>query len=309
MIADTAAGRILSGVGGLYRIDARPGHTILLASARGLFRKSGFVPTAGDIVDCQSSGDPDRPWRIMSVRERKNFLIRPSVANLDGLIIIVSAADPPPDFLLVDKMLALSLIHGIEPLICLTKTDLSDPGIDRLDDYRPVGCRLIETNLQNETGLEALKSWIHGKTVCMAGQSGVGKSTLLNRLFGSEQMAVGELSLKIGRGRHTTREVVFFPFAGGYLADTPGFSSLELYQLGITGSQLPLAYPELADVGGRCRFSGCRHVGELGCAVTACAIAPERLRRYRDLREQLDSINPWQSSRRQMHHDNLDDKY
>ena len=297
MSPETATGRILSGVGGLYRIDARPGHAVLLASARGLFRKSGTVPTAGDLVDCQASGDPDRPWRIMGIHERKNFLVRPSVANLDGLIIIVSAADPPPDFMLIDKLLAVSLIHGIEPLICLTKTDLSDPEDNRLEDYKPVGCRLIQTSLTHEGGLADLVEWIHGKTVCMAGQSGVGKSTLLNRLSGVERMLVGDLSQKIGRGRHTTREVVFFPFAGGYLADTPGFSSLELYQLGITGAQLPIGYPELAERSDHCRFTGCRHVGELGCAVPGSGMAPERLRRYRELREQLDAINPWQTNR------------
>ncbi|MEA4888417.1 MAG: ribosome small subunit-dependent GTPase A [Clostridiaceae bacterium] len=284
-------GRILRGIGGLYRIAPAAGEPVL-ASARGLLRKKGMAPTAGDWVDYQASGDPDRPWRIMTIHPRHNYLVRPTVANLDGLFIVLSAADPPPDFFLADKLLALCKIHQIEPWICLTKTDLSDGMTDILASYRPVGCHLLETSPEDESGLAGLKDWLAGRTACLAGQSGVGKSTLLNRLCGEDIMPVGDLSEKIGRGRHTTREVVFFPCAGGYLADTPGFSSLELDELGVDGRDLPLGYPEMLEAAEHCRFSGCRHLGELGCAVPASGIDPERLARYRTLRKQLDIMGP-----------------
>jgi ribosome biogenesis GTPase len=290
-------GRILRGVGGLYWVDGQDG-AILQASARGLFRKNREVPTAGDLVDCEPSGDPDRPWSIRHIHPRRNFLVRPAVANLDGLVITVSATDPPPDFMLVDKLLAISYINGIEPLLVLTKTDLTEDTTDLLQPYRPVGCLILETAPQDETGVAAFEQWLAGKTACLAGQSGVGKSTLMNRLHGETVMSVGSISERIGRGRHTTREVVFFPVAGGYLADTPGFSTLELPDIGINGDQLADGYPEIRQVRDQCHFNDCRHIGEPGCAVSGSEIDPERLERYRQLRSQLDALDPYQKKAR-----------
>ena len=222
------------------------------------------------------------------------------MANLDGLIIILSAVEPEPDFYLADKLMAVSLINGIEPLICLTKTDLSDAS-GQLACYIPAGCRIIETSPDDEDSLLVLKTWMDGRTISFAGQSGVGKSTLLNRLFGEERMPAGEVSSRIGRGRHTTRHVELFPINGGYLADTPGFSSLELYDLGVTGEQLETGYPEISLVADRCRFTGCRHLGDLGCAVPDSGIHPDRLQRYRFFRNQLDSIDPYSGKTRNQH--------
>jgi ribosome biogenesis GTPase len=277
-------GMILSGVGGLYRVDT--GEELLLAGVRGILRKDGQIPTVGDRVDCTASGDPDRPWLIERLHERRNRLIRPAVANLDALLITVSAADPPPDCLLVDKLLTLCLLNQIEPMIILTKTDLTGKQDDLLASWRPSGVRLLET-APGDDNLDLLNSWIRGRTVSLAGQSGVGKSTLLNRLWGGTAMPVGSVSRRIGRGRHTTREVIFFPYAGGYLADTPGFSTLELEELGISGDLLPIGYPEL-QTAAPCRFDDCRHLGEPGCSVPDCAIHPDRLARYRQLRSRLD---------------------
>lgn len=291
-------GRILRGVGGLYWVSGSGGE-ILQASARGLFRKNREVPTAGDLVDCEPSGDPDRPWSIRNIRPRRNFLVRPAVANLDGLVITVSVTDPPPDFLLIDKLLAISHINGIEPLLILTKTDLTADSTDLLQPYRAAGCQILEIVPQDETGVAAFERWLEGKTACLAGQSGVGKSTLMNRLHGETVMSVGSISERIGRGRHTTREVVFFPIAGGYLADTPGFSTLELPDAGINGDQLADGYPEIVQVRDQCHFNDCRHIGEPGCAVPASSIDPERLERYRLLRGQLDALDPYQKKRSQ----------
>ncbi|NLM78858.1 MAG: ribosome small subunit-dependent GTPase A [Ruminococcaceae bacterium] len=289
-------GRILRGVGGLYWVDGPDGE-LLEACVRGIFRKKGYVPTAGDFVTCQPSGDPDRPWNITAIHPRRNHLVRPAVANLDMLLITVSAVNPPPDFLLVDKLLAVALVHAIEPVLILTKTDLSEAPDDILEPYRPVGCPILGMSPDDEASLDEMKKRLRQKTICLAGQSGVGKSTLINRLFGETVMSVGQVSERIGRGRHTTREVVFFPYEGGYVADTPGFSTLELAELGINGDQLARHTPEIEHVAGTCRFNDCRHTGEPGCAVPDSGIDQGRLERYRLLREQLDALNTYDRGR------------
>ncbi len=289
-------GRILRGVGGQYWIAADSGN-IGTASARGIVRKDGLTLTVGDFVECLPSGDPDIPWRIERILPRKNYLVRPAIANLDGLVITLSAADPPPDFFLADKLLTVCLLNHIEPLLCLTKTDLAEDWQIITHSYRETGIRIIETAPADQESLLELHRWMQGRVVSFAGQSGVGKSTLLNRLCGEEMMPAGDLSARAGRGKHTTRHVELFPQSGGYLADTPGFSSLELYDLGITGDQLVYGYPEIAKFEGKCRFTGCRHLGELGCAVPDSGIDPERLQRYRFFRNQLDSIDPYACSR------------
>lgn len=288
----SVVGRITKGVGGQFEVALENGQESI-ASARGIFRKEGMTPTVGDMVECAPSGDPGIPWRIDIILPRRNFLVRPPLANLDGLVITLSAADPAPDFYLADKLLTICYINHIEPLLCLTKTDLAHGCESDLSGYSRAGCRIIETSPDDHSGLTELRTWITGRVVSFAGQSGVGKSTLLNRLFGVEMMPAGELSIKISRGRHTTRHVELFPLAGGYLADTPGFSSLELAELGIKGEQLVDGYPEIIAVEGDCRFTGCRHLGELGCAVPGSGIDDGRLLRYRFFRHQLDSIDPY----------------
>ncbi len=285
-------GRIVKGVGGQYQVRYNDGKTEG-ASVRGIFRKDGLKPTVGDIVRCVPSGDQDIPWRIEHIEPRKTYLVRPPVANLDALVITLSAADPEPDLFLADKLITVCLVNGIEPLIILTKTDLAADASAVLDDYRQTGCRLLETAPHDTESLVVLRQWIAGRMVSFAGQSGVGKSTLLNRLFDAEMMPSGDLSAKLGRGRHTTRHVELFSIDGGFLADTPGFSQLELKDLGIDGDQLETGYPEIQSVSPNCRFTGCRHLGELGCAVPDSPIPEGRLERYRTFRKQLDSFDPY----------------
>ncbi|HBP37665.1 MAG TPA: ribosome small subunit-dependent GTPase A [Clostridiales bacterium] len=292
----TRTGRILRGVGGQYLIadDAGP---VGMASARGIFRKEGLVPTIGDLVECEPSGDPDTPWRMCKILPRRNYLVRPPIANLDGMVITLSAAEPPPDSYLADKLLTICLLNQIEPLICLTKTDLPQAIPDVTAGYRAAGCRTIETEPDDQASLNQLREWMRGRVITFAGQSGVGKSTLLNRLAGAEIALIGSLSGRVGRGKQTTRHVELYPLAGGYLADTPGFSSLELEDLGVSGEQLAAGYPEILAAAGQCRFTGCRHLGELGCAVPGCGMDPDRLQRYRYFRTRLDSLNPYSGSR------------
>lgn len=287
--------RILKGIGGQYLLAAPSGETFL-ASARGLFRKDGMIPTPGDLVEVNESGDPDVPLRIITLVPRKNYLIRPTVANLDCLIITLSAAEPAPDFHLADKLLAVCLVHGIEPILCITKTDIPDHQAQAVKAvYEKSGLTIVLTNPFDQASHDQLRQLLCERVVSFAGQSGVGKSTLLNQLFGDERMLTGEISDRIGRGRHTTRHVELFPYAGGFLADTPGFTSFELAELGVLGSDLIRGYPELMALEGRCRFSGCRHLGELGCALEHDTIDPGRLSRYRQFRLELDQIKPYQN--------------
>ncbi len=268
-----------------------PDGQVGIASARGLFRLEDLVPPPAIRWNASIACDPDVPWRIVHILPRRNHLLRPPIANLDGLIITVSAAEPQPDFYLADKLLTVCLINQIEPLLCLTKIDLATD-TDLLAGYQPTGCSMIETSPEDESGLVELKNWMTGRFVSFAGQSGVGKSTLLNRLFGQELMPEGHVSSRIGRGRHTTRHVELFPLNDGFVADTPGFSSLELADFDISGEQLVTGYPEIQAVADRCRFTDCRHIGEPGCAVSTGDIHPDRLLRYRFFRNQLDSIDP-----------------
>ncbi len=289
--------RILKGVGGQYMLAGATGQSGL-ASARGLFRKDGLVPTPGDWVEAIPSGDPDIPWRILKILPRKNELVRPTLANLDCLIITLSSADPAPDFQLADKLLAVCWLHQIDPVLCITKTDLPGNQADLIEQaYRPSGVKIVQTSPADKASHAALRQILGGRVVSFAGQSGVGKSTLLNQLFGDTKMETGEVSERIGRGRHTTRHVELFPFLGGFLADTPGFTSLELSEFGVTAAELVTGYPEIQAISDQCRFTGCRHLGELGCAIDRATIDPGRLVRYRQFRTELELIKPYGQNR------------
>ncbi len=295
-------GLIIRGVGGQYWIDDGRGGEPRAAKPLGIFRKTGTTPLAGDRVTCVETGDPLIPLTVTAIHERRNALIRPAVANLDCLIVTFALQDPVPDLYLIDKLLIVCAEHRIDPILVLTKTDQLDAAGETaaealLAPYRAAGFTVLRTGFGRLDGREALLRRIAGRIVAFAGQSGVGKSTLLNDLFGSELMETGEISGRAGRGRHTTRHVELFPFAGGYIADTPGFSSLELETLGVGAAAVVAAYPEIAAAEGRCRFVGCRHIGEAGCAVDPAAVDAGRLERYRYFRNLIDAIKPYAARR------------
>ena len=293
--------RILKGVGGQFWIA--DGATLIgVATARGILRRRNHSPLPGDEVIYSSTGDPDVPWVIDRIFPRRNHLIRPPVANLDGMVITLSADQPAPDYYLADKLLTICRHHQIEPLICLTKVDLAAEVPPIRSIYEPAGCRVVLTHPEEDDSLDILRRWMRGRIISFAGQSGVGKSTLLNRLFDREMMITGGLSEKAGRGRHTTRHVELFPHDDGYIADTPGFSMLELSDFAINGTDLVHGYPEIEAIEEHCRFTGCRHLGEMGCAVRDSSIHPDRLERYRYFRRQLDSIDPYAAGKPQIRH-------
>ncbi len=284
--------KILRGVGGQYLLHNHQTEFTGLAMVRGILRQKQQAPLPGDIVVYEDSGDPDIPYVINSICERKNSLPRPRISNLDVLLITASSTLPAIDYYLLDRLCAYAYFHDIEPVLLLTKNDLepdSETVAEFYRNYEPTGFPIFRTGLADGETLEHLATYLAGKNVAFAGQSGVGKSTLINRIFGIELMTVGKISHKGKRGKQTTRHVEFFPTAkAGYIADTPGFQTISLFDLQMQPAEFALGYPEIADSSEACRFRTCSHTGELGCVVAEKQLMhPARYERYCELYKQL----------------------
>ena len=270
-------GLIIKGVGGFYFVLAEDGE-VSVCKARGLFRKQKLTPVVGDRVEfaqnaekteaASQDGHLTADGYLMKLLPRKNELIRPAVANIDKLLIVVAASRPLPDLLLVDKLLILCEKYGIEPVIAINKCDEAEPGAveNLLAEYTPTGYGIHVVSAETGEGLGALADKLGGAVICLAGQSAVGKSSLLNALLPGAELAVGGLSRKTERGRHTTRHTELIPLpGGGAVLDTPGFSFLDSMEL--PPEEIRSLYPELRGAEENCRFSGCLHLSEPGCFV------------------------------------------
>lgn len=285
---------IIRGVGGHYTLHRHAPPFEGLAYLRGILRQSDVRPLAGDRVIYEPSNDPDIPYVVNQILPRRNVSVRPAVANLDVLVLTASVVKPRPDFFLLDRLIVYCRASGIEPVMLITKTDLAATKskaalLDALkQNYANADVPIYTDGFDDDdTDLLRFMERIRGRIVAFAGQSGVGKSTKLNRLLGKTMSETGDVSGKIERGRHTTRETTLFPLEdGGYLADTPGFSVLNLADLEVTPEVLRDGYAEFDQLRGVCRFLDCRHDGDLGCAVSDDIIHPERLDRYRKLIEE-----------------------
>ncbi len=288
---DQVEGKITRGLGGIYNIRLSSGENVS-ASARGVFRKAKITPTVGDNVSISSSGDPDVPYVIDRINKRKNSLIRPPVANVDVLILCFAVKDPEPDLKLLDKMLIICGILDIKPCIIFTKCDLNDSyGQSLFETYKNAGFDCFRSGIDEDIDPQKiLETGGKGATFGFAGPSGVGKSTLCNGLLEGDVMKVGDISDRLKRGKHTTRHVELFDFFGGFIMDTPGFTSLSLFELGVEYKSVILGYPEISKEGENCRFDDCRHASERDCAVTAnvgVTIDQGRYDRYREFEEEL----------------------
>ena len=283
-------GIITKGIGGLYFVKAED-NQIYECKARGIFRKEKIKPMIGDNVLFEYD---DNGAVITEIEPRKNSLIRPSVANIDTLIAVISAKNPCPDFLLTDKLLLMAEIRNIPPVICITKTDLSSTK-EIHDVYKNTGYKIFEVSSKTNTGISELKSILKGKTTAFAGLSGVGKSSLLNLLI-ERNLKTGDISHKINRGKHTTRHVELFDLdIGGFVLDTPGFSSFEPDT--IEENTLSLYYPEMGSYKNSCRFKGCSHINEPDCAVKDALnnghISEERYKNYCQIYTTLKNNKKW----------------
>lgn len=276
----SAEGVIVKGVGGLYYARGEDGGTHVLR-ARGIFRRWHITPMVGDRV-CFTPGQGEEHGWVEEILPRESQLVRPPVANVRYLVIVLAPA-PAPDYLLIDTLIAMALRQGIRPALVVNKCDLDGGTYEAVrSDYAGLGAPLLAVSALSGQGMDGLRSLLASGVCCLAGQSGVGKSTLLCAATGL-RLQTGEISQKIHRGRHTTRHAELL-FSGEYrVLDTPGFSLLELWD-GLEPIRLKEYYPEFAPYEGQCRFSPCYHLSEPGCAVLKAARAGEisqaRLERY-----------------------------
>lgn len=254
-------GRIIKSVGGIYEVETADGN--FSCKARGVFRNKGISPYTGDFVRvcAEENAEP----LITEIYPRKNEIVRPPMANLDAVLLVISACEPFPNAYVIDKLTAVFESKGIETVPVFTKQDKSDCG-ELIDVYEGLGYRCFRVDNTTGQGADAVKEYINGKTVALIGNSGVGKSSLINCIFPELARATGEISKKLGRGRHTTREVTLYPFGDGYIADTPGFSTVEVNRyIDIPKEELKYCFREMAEA--ECRFSNCVHLKEAGCTV------------------------------------------
>ena len=265
-------------------------------SARGIFRKDGISPCAGDNVRVVTEENSEPV--IAEIYDRKNWLVRPPLANLDGIVFVNSCAEPLPNRFVLDKLVAIADSKGIEPLIVFTKIDLKDAD-ELIATYRAIGIEVSLVNNITGEGAQRVLDFISGRTTAFVGNSGVGKSSLMNVLFPELSLETAHISKKLGRGRHTTRQVEMYKLAGGYVADTPGFSSVETERYcRIPKGELDLAFREFAEHITQCQFADCAHIKEKGCAVRSAVeqgkIPQSRYDSYLRMYEEASKINEWE---------------
>ncbi len=257
----TERGLLIKGVGSFYEVLTESGETVT-SKARGAFRREGLVPTVGDhvLIERKEQGYA----QLCEILPRKNLMVRPPVANVDQLLIVVSAGVPEPDWLLLDRLIIAAKRMGITPVPVLNKIDDASAAIAQTfaAEYRAFDT--LSVSAVSKEGLDRLRERMRGKVTCFAGQSAVGKSSLLNALIPDLDLETGDLSRKTDRGRHTTRHAELWPFEGGAVLDTPGFSMFETDCL--EQDELDACYPEFANAS-PCRFPGCMHISEPDCGV------------------------------------------
>lgn len=292
-------GRIRKALSGFYYVDAEG--TEYTCRARGKFRREGMSPLVGDWVEIQDLGDGTGV--VDAILPRRNFFTRPAVANIDQLVVIASGAIPKTDPFLIDRVAAIAALKDCQVVVVLNKCDL-DPADDLFQIYTTSGFPTIRVSAQTGEGLESLKRQITGKLSAFTGNSGVGKSSILNALDPEFHLQVGEVSDALGRGRHTTRHVELYHLAcGAEVVDSPGFSSFETEELNLElKHHLPETFREFQPYLDSCRFVGCSHTKEKGCAVLEAVkrgqIQKSRHNSYLRLYEELKPLKDWQETKK-----------
>lgn len=283
-------GIITKGIGGFYYVEVA--NATYECKARGVFRKERVTPLVGDVVDITINEHAENT--IDKIYDRKNYLNRPPVANIDNLFIVVATVEPKPNFLVIDKLVAMAEYKNIEPTIIISKSDLASNN-EIVDVYSKSGITVLNT----ANDIEKIKSLMKDKITAFTGNSGVGKTTLLNKIDANLNLATGAISNKLGRGRHTTREAQLFNVCGGYVIDTPGFSSFEFDKTEIIKKDdLPYCFREFREYLGECKFTSCAHVNDKGCkiceAVEKGEISRIRHENYISLYNQAKEIKEWE---------------
>ena len=292
-------GRIQKALSGFYYVDT--GTEVLTCRARGKFRKDGVSPLVGDRVEVRELGNGE--GFVEAILPRKNAFTRPAVANIDQLVVIASGAIPKTDPFLIDRVAAIAALKGCEVIILVNKCDL-DSADSLYQIYRAAGFQTLRVSAQTGEGLEELIPLISGKLSAFTGNSGVGKSSILNALDPEFHLQVGEVSDALGRGRHTTRHVELFRLScGAEIVDSPGFSSFETDELNLElKHRLPDTFREFQPYLEHCRFVGCSHTKEKGCAVLEAVrrgeIQKSRHASYLRLYEELKPLKDWQEHKK-----------
>lgn len=289
MAAEKKSGIITKCLGGLYTVESPDG--VFECKARGVFRNKKIVPYVGDTAYLSENV-------ITGIAERKNCIIRPPLANLDQIIFVVSTCEPSPNLPLLDKFIAIAEYKGIKPVIAVTKVDLAQYEAI-LQIYSKIGIELVVVDYRNNDAAEKLNKILNGKISVLTGNSGAGKSTLLNALGDGFNVETGEISRKLGRGRHTTRTAELYKLqCGGYVADTPGFSTFETNKYDIIRKEeLCGCFREFSEYTDKCRFRDCSHTCEKGCAVVQAVkdgyISESRHRNYCAMYDEAKQLKEW----------------
>ncbi len=293
-MAEKRTGRILRSISGFYDVQTEKG--LVTCRARGILRKEGNSPLTGDMVEITVEKGKGM---VESIHPRRNSFVRPAVANVDALVVFAANVNPITEPFLIDRVAAIAGDQEVQVILCVNKCDL-DPAMDLVRIYNKAGFTVISTSAETGEGVEELRQLLKGKLTAFTGNSGVGKSSVLNRLCPDLQLPVGEVSEKLGRGRHTTRHVELYCLGENtYVADTPGFSSFDTDQMDIILKEnLQYAFPDFGPYVGKCRFDDCSHRKEPDCAVRAALEAAEiektRYDSYLKLYEKASQIKTWE---------------
>ena len=290
----TCDGRIIRSLSGFYEVQTQQG--TVTCRARGNLRRGAQLPQTGDMVTISVERGKGM---VEKIHPRRNSFVRPAVANIDALVVFAANANPVTEPFLIDRVAAIAGDQEVPVYLCVNKCDL-DPARDLIRIYTHAGFPVIAASAETGEGIEQLRELIRGKLVAFTGNSGVGKSSILNRLCPALELPTGEVSEKLGRGRHTTRHVELYDLGDGTLvADTPGFSSFDTDQMDVMLKEnLQYAFPDFGAYIGKCQFHDCSHRKEPGCAVTAALAAgeiePTRYDSYLRLYEKASQIKLWE---------------
>ena len=293
-MVDKKTGRILRSLSGFYDVQTDEG--LITCRGRGHLRKGQEVPLTGDLVEISLTQNKGMVEKILP---RKNRFIRPAVANIDALVVFASNVNPVTEPFLIDRVAAIAGEQEVEVYLCVNKCDL-DPATDLVRIYRNAGFCVISASASTGEGVAELQQLISGKFTAFTGNTGVGKSSMLNALCPDLNLATGEVSEKLGRGRHTTRHVELYKLdENTYVADTPGFSSFDTDQMDVMLKEnLQYAFPDFAPYLGKCQFHDCSHRAEPGCAIRqafdAGQIEKTRYESYLRLYEKASQIKLWE---------------